>query len=280
MAERRGRLDQPKTSRRTPPVRYDPEAFGRLTERIARFLGTGRYLILQTVLGFDAATIASAFLVSSATMGQRLVRAKSRIREIGIPFRVPERAELGERLDTVLEAIYAAFAEGWTDPAGTEARRRNLAEEGIWLGRLAVSLMPEEAEALGLLALMLFAEARLMGSRHERRRIDQHQIMFDARLGNLLRLTHRCVTPRLHRRGGVRHRGGSGFIQPGQGIGHQGHIDATRRQDARQLTRQGGLAGPAGTEQGDDVRHQGVAGAMGVAGAEAAICGSLEVNCT
>ena len=117
-------------------------------------------LILQTVLGFDAATIASAFLVAPATMGQRLARAKSKIRGAGIPFRVPERAELPERLEAVLAAIYAAFAEGWTDPAGTEARRRNLAEEGIWLGRLVVSLMPDEPEALGLLALMLFAEAR------------------------------------------------------------------------------------------------------------------------
>ncbi|RUZ73744.1 RNA polymerase sigma factor [Mesorhizobium sp. M7A.F.Ca.US.006.01.1.1] len=117
-------------------------------------------LILQTVLGFDAATIASAFLVSPATMGQRLVRAKTRIRDTGIPFRVPERAELGERLDAVLEAIYAAFAEGWSDPAGTETRRRNLATEGIWLGRLVASLLPEEPEALGLLSLMLFAESR------------------------------------------------------------------------------------------------------------------------
>lgn len=124
-------------------------------------------LILQTILGFDAATIASAFLVSPATMGQRLVRAKSRIREIGIPFRVPERAELGERLDTVLEAIYAAFAEGWTDPAGTETRARNLATEGIWLGRLVASLMPDEPEALGLLALMLFAEARRAARRND-----------------------------------------------------------------------------------------------------------------
>jgi RNA polymerase sigma-70 factor (ECF subfamily) len=117
-------------------------------------------LILQTVLGFDAAAIASAFLVAPATMGQRLSRAKTKIREAGIPFRVPERAELPERLDAVLAAIYAAFAEGWTDPAGTEARRRNLAEEAIWLGRLVVSLMPDEPEALGSLALMLFAEAR------------------------------------------------------------------------------------------------------------------------
>jgi RNA polymerase sigma-70 factor (ECF subfamily) len=117
-------------------------------------------LILQTVLGVDAATIASAFLVAPPTMGQRLSRAKNKIREAGIPFRVPESAELPPRLDAVLAAIYAAFAEGWTDPVGTEARRRNLAEEGIWLGRLVVSLMPGEPEALGLLALMLFAEAR------------------------------------------------------------------------------------------------------------------------
>jgi RNA polymerase sigma-70 factor (ECF subfamily) len=117
-------------------------------------------LILQTILGFDAATIASAFLVSPATMGQRLVRAKARIRETGIPFRVPEKAELGDRLDAVLEATYATFAEGWSDPTGTDSRRRNLATEGIWLGRLVASLMPDEPEALGLLALMLFAEAR------------------------------------------------------------------------------------------------------------------------
>jgi len=114
-------------------------------------------LILQTILGFDAATIASAFLISPSTMGQRLVRAKTRIKQAGIPFRVPERADLRERLDAVLEAIYAAFAEGWSDPAGTQIRRRNLAEEGIWLGGLVASLLPGEPEALGLLALMLHA---------------------------------------------------------------------------------------------------------------------------
>jgi RNA polymerase sigma-70 factor, ECF subfamily len=117
-------------------------------------------LILQTVLGFDAATIGSAFLVSPAAMAQRLVRAKSKIREAGIPFQVPERRELAGRLDAVLEAIYAAFGEGWSDPAGAEARRRNLAEEAIWLGRLVVSLLPDQPEALGLLALMLYARAR------------------------------------------------------------------------------------------------------------------------
>ena len=122
-------------------------------------------LILQTILGFDAAAIGSAFLVSPVAMGQRLVRAKTRIKEAGIPFRMPDAADLPERLEAVLEAIYAAFAEGWTDPAGTEARRRDLAEEAIWLGRLVVSLLPEEPEARGLLALMLYAESR----RHARR---------------------------------------------------------------------------------------------------------------
>jgi len=117
-------------------------------------------LILQTILGFDATTIASAFLVAPAAMGQRLVRAKAKIRQAGIPFRVPERGELRERLEAVLDSIYAAFAEGWSDPAGTEARRRNLAEEAIFLGRLVATLLPEESEALGLLALMLHAEAR------------------------------------------------------------------------------------------------------------------------
>ncbi|MEI9989640.1 MAG: DUF6596 domain-containing protein [Rhizomicrobium sp.] len=117
-------------------------------------------LILQTVLGFDAAAIASAFLVAPSAMGQRLVRAKAKIRGAGIPFRVPARDELRPRLDAVLQAIYAAYAEGWSDPAGTDPRRRNLAGEAIWLGRLVASLLPEEPEALGLLALMLHSEAR------------------------------------------------------------------------------------------------------------------------
>jgi RNA polymerase sigma-70 factor (ECF subfamily) len=117
-------------------------------------------LILQTILGFDAATIGSAFLVSPATMAQRLVRAKKKIREAGIPFELPEGPELAARLDAVLEALYAAFSEGWSDPAGADARRRDLAEEGIWLARLVASLLPDAPEALGLLSLMLYAQAR------------------------------------------------------------------------------------------------------------------------
>lgn len=117
-------------------------------------------LMLQTLLGFDAASIASAFLVAPGTMGQRLVRAKAKIKRAGIPFRLPDHGDLAERLDTVLEAIYATYTEGWSDPAGTDARRRNLTDEGIWLGELVATLLPDEPEALGLLALMLHAQAR------------------------------------------------------------------------------------------------------------------------
>jgi RNA polymerase sigma-70 factor (ECF subfamily) len=117
-------------------------------------------LILQVVLGLNATTIASAFLISPATMSQRLVRAKNKIKQAGIPFRIPENEELAGRLDAVLDAIYAAFAEGWTDPGGTDLARRDLAEEALFLGRLVTELLPQQPEALGLLALMLHAEAR------------------------------------------------------------------------------------------------------------------------
>jgi len=117
-------------------------------------------LILQAVLGLDARTISSAFLASPAAMSKRLVRAKEKIREAGIPFRIPARDELPARLGAVLDAIYAAFTEGWTDPAGADVIRRDLTEEALFLARLAAELLPGEAEALGLLALMLYAHAR------------------------------------------------------------------------------------------------------------------------
>ena len=123
-------------------------------------------LILQVVLGLDAASIASAFLMSPAAMGKRLVRAKNKIRQAGVPFRIPERDELADRLEYVLDAIYAAFAEGWVDPTGADVARRDLAEEALFLGRLVASLLPTEAEALGLLALMLHAEARRQARRN------------------------------------------------------------------------------------------------------------------
>src|SRR5712691_3818101 len=131
-------------------------------------VGVRAPLILQVVLGLDAKTIASAFLTSPAAMGKRLGRAKDKIRQAGIPFSVPEREELPGRLDTVLDAIYAAFAEGWTDPGGTDVARRDLTEEAVFLARLVTELLPSEPEALGLLALMLHAEAR----RRVRRNVD------------------------------------------------------------------------------------------------------------
>jgi predicted RNA polymerase sigma factor len=117
-------------------------------------------LMLQAVLGLDAAAIASVFLVSPAAMGKRLVRAKAAIREAGIPFAPPSRDELHDRLEAVLDAVYAAFAEGWTQPLGTDALRGDLAGEAIFLARLVAALLPDEPEALGLLALMLHIEAR------------------------------------------------------------------------------------------------------------------------
>jgi predicted RNA polymerase sigma factor len=117
-------------------------------------------LMLQVVLGLEAKTIASAFLTSPAAMSKRLVRAKNKIREAGIPFSVPEREELPGRLAAVLEAIYAAYAEGWTDPVGSDTERRDLAGEALFLADMLAELLPEEPEALGLFALMLYAQAR------------------------------------------------------------------------------------------------------------------------
>lgn len=117
-------------------------------------------LMLQAILGLDAVRIGGAFLVSPKTMGQRLVRAKTKIRDGGIQFEVPEKRQLQARLDGVLEAIYAAFGIGWDDMTGADQRGRGLAEEAIWLARMLLQLMPHEAEVQGLLALMLHCEAR------------------------------------------------------------------------------------------------------------------------
>ena len=124
-------------------------------------------LMLQAVLGLDAVRISGAFLVSPKTMGQRLVRAKTKIRDGGIRFEVPERSALRRRLDAVLEAIYAAFGIGWDDMAGADQHGRGLAEEAIWLARVLLEQMPGEAEVQGLLALMLHCEARREGRRDQ-----------------------------------------------------------------------------------------------------------------
>jgi RNA polymerase sigma-70 factor (ECF subfamily) len=117
-------------------------------------------LMLQVVLGLDAARIASAFLVKPTAMGQRLSRAKTKIRLAGLRFELPGAGDLPGRLDAVLEAIYAAYGSGWDDVAGADQRRKGLAKEAIDLGRLLLQLMPGEPEIHGLLALMLHCEAR------------------------------------------------------------------------------------------------------------------------
>lgn len=117
-------------------------------------------LMLQVVLGIDSAKIAAAFLVSPAAMSQRLVRAKTKIRDAGIPFDVPDLPELSERLSFVLDAIYAAYTTGWDSLPDAASTHRALVSEAIVLGRVLVQLMPTEPEALGLLALMLHCEAR------------------------------------------------------------------------------------------------------------------------
>jgi predicted RNA polymerase sigma factor len=117
-------------------------------------------LMLQTVLGLDAARIAQAFLVPPATMGQRLVRAKRKILEAGIPFELPREDDLPQRLDAVLEAIYAAYGLGRDEVAGVDQPGLDLAGEAVWLARVVLDRLPDEPEIHGLLALMLFCDAR------------------------------------------------------------------------------------------------------------------------
>ena len=158
-------------------------------------------LILQAILGLDAKRIASAFLASPAAMGKRLVRAKEKIRQAGIPFRVPGHDELPARLDTVLNAIYAAFSEGWTDPGGADAARRELTDEALYLSRLVVALLPEEPESLGLLALLLHAEARRRARRSAAGEFvplaEQDQLLWDhAQIAEAESLLHRAGSMR------------------------------------------------------------------------------------
>jgi len=124
-------------------------------------------LMLQTVLGLDAAQIGAAFLVPATTMGQRLVRAKTKIRDAGLRIEVPARDEMPERLGDVLEAIYAAYGASWDEVAGAERGRRDFAAESLFLSRLLVELLPAEPEAKGLLSLILFCESRRDARRDE-----------------------------------------------------------------------------------------------------------------
>ncbi len=124
-------------------------------------------LMLQAVLGLDAARIASAFLVAPATLSQRLVRAKTKIRRAGIAFAVPDADEWPARLADVLEAVYAAYGTGWDDVAGADAARHGLAQEALTLAAMLVRLVPDAAEAWGLLALLAFCESRTRARRDE-----------------------------------------------------------------------------------------------------------------
>jgi len=117
-------------------------------------------LTLRTLGGLTTPEIARAFLVPEPTLAQRLVRAKRKIRDAGIPYRVPPNDLLPERLDGVLRVLYLIYNEGYSATSGDELVRRELTAEAIRLTRIVASLLPEEPEAIGLLALMLLHDAR------------------------------------------------------------------------------------------------------------------------
>ncbi len=144
-------------------------------------------LTLRAVAGLTTIEIARAFITSEATIAQRIVRAKRKIVDANIPYRMPAERDMGERLDEVLAVLYLMFNEGYLATAGEQPSRRDLAEDAAWLAGLMVRLMPDEPEALGLLALMRLHLARararfddagniVLLEDQDRRRWDQERI--------------------------------------------------------------------------------------------------------
>jgi RNA polymerase sigma-70 factor, ECF subfamily len=143
-------------------------------------------LTLRLLGGLTTAEIARAFLVSEPTMAQRLVRAKGKIRDARIPYRIPGDADLPPRLGAVMAVIYLIFNEGYATSSGDQLVREDLCKEALRLGRIVAELMPDEAEAMGLLALMLLLESR-RAARTDRssnlvRLADQNRTLWDRRL--------------------------------------------------------------------------------------------------
>jgi len=161
-------------------------------------------LTLRAVAGLTTVEIARAFITSEATIAQRIVRAKRKIVDANIPYRMPAERDMGERLDEVLAVLYLMFNEGYLATAGEQPSRRDLAEDAAWLAGLMVRLMPQEPEALGLLALMRLHLARararfddagniVLLEDQDRRRWDQE------RIGSAVVLLQRAAA--LHRAG-------------------------------------------------------------------------------
>ena len=154
-------------------------------------------LTLRSVLGLTTPEIAKAFLVPEATLAQRIVRAKRKIAEAGITFRAPEPRELPERLDQVLAVLYLVFNEGYLSSRSDRAARRDLAEDAEWLASLLASLVPDEPEVLGLLALMRLHLARASARFDEHGRLvllrDQDRSRWDRRrIDDGIRLVERA----------------------------------------------------------------------------------------
>ena len=161
-------------------------------------------LTLRAVAGLTTIEIARAFITSEATIAQRIVRAKRKIVEAKIPYRIPAERDIDERLEEVLGVLYLMFNEGYLATAGERASRRDLAEDAAWLAGLMVRLMPEEPEALGLLALMRLhlarAEARFDGAGNIVLLQDQDRARWDQeRIGSAMILLQRAAT--LHQTG-------------------------------------------------------------------------------